>query len=115
MFASFATGLINSTSLWTVSRRLSRRVYCRRRLAMVLIMVDACKSKPTFGARAPVTDKNAWRDIHSGRWSCAKGYSAGPGVSDSCYASPDYRIAAFEPVKPTNPHSVAGSPEPALT
>jgi hypothetical protein len=45
------------------------------------IMAD--KRKPTFGA--PVDNplgKNAWRDIHSGRYSCAKGYGVGHGQSD---------------------------------
>jgi hypothetical protein len=41
------------------------------------------KRKPTFGA-PPIDDlgKNAWRDIHNGRWSCAKRYGAGHGQSD---------------------------------
>jgi hypothetical protein len=37
--------------------------------------VTTNKSKPTFGAK-PIDDnplgKNHWRDIHAGRWPCAK-------------------------------------------
>ena len=35
------------------------------------------QSNPTFGSREPdPIGKNKSRDIHSGRWSCAKGYNA---------------------------------------
>jgi hypothetical protein len=38
---------------------------------------------PRFGAPLPnPIGKNQWRDIHSGRWSCAKTYGAGYGQSD---------------------------------
>jgi hypothetical protein len=35
-------------------------------------MTDAPKRKPTWGARNEPRDKNAWRDIHAGRWSACK-------------------------------------------
>jgi hypothetical protein len=43
------------------------------------------KRKPTFGAFPDDPNpigKNAWRDIHGGRWSCAKTFGAGDGQSD---------------------------------